>query len=254
MKVFISHTFSEQDKMLSSTLKNALEKNGIDGYEAENQKKYDELIRNKIIEEIKSSDHMVAILTKQASDSASVNQELGYALREGISPIIMLENNATQGVLTFGIDPEEFTINSFNESCVRVIQHIQQKGPRSKYAENLDEAIEKLNKITANVANTNSVPISSANFSSEIPEDLWYDEIMNKTKDMLFGNGPVARKQAKEHYSKIKLLRNDIAELERSKQNASYAAKSNINTRLSYQKSSLKSTLNSLSGLWSSWS
>lgn len=236
MKVFISHTFSEQDKILSSTLKNALEKNDIAGYEAENQKKYDELIRNKIIEEIKSSDHMVAILTKEAVDSASVNQELGYALREGISPIIMLENNAIQGVLTFGIDPEEFTINSFHESCTRVIDHIIQKGPRIRHVENLDEAIQKLSQVTTNLEHTKSPSVNPSSFSSEFPEDLWYSETMNKTATQIFGNGPIARKQAKEHFSRIKMLRNDIEELEKKKLTLSHTGRVNANNRIkSYQ-------------------
>lgn len=80
MKAFISHTFFEAELKLAEKLQQILSHAGIDGYLAETRKAYDALIRDKIIKEIKSSDHMVAILTEETFDSASVNQELGFAL------------------------------------------------------------------------------------------------------------------------------------------------------------------------------
>jgi len=132
MKVFISHTFSDNDKELATKLQGILATKGIDGYLAEEKKEYDLLIRDKIKTEIEKSDHMIAVVTNKARESASVNQELGYALREGIKPIIMLEENAKEGVLTHGIEPEEFTRENFEQHCFNVLEFVIQKGERKK--------------------------------------------------------------------------------------------------------------------------
>lgn len=135
MKVFISHTFADDDQELALKLQKILAEENIEGYLAEKKKEYDLLIRDKIRKEIEKSDHMVAIVTNKARESASVNQEIGYALREGIKPVIMLEENAKAGVLTHGIEPEEFTRNNFVVHCKRVRDFILQKGDREKETE-----------------------------------------------------------------------------------------------------------------------
>lgn len=143
MKVFISHTFAEDDQELALKLQKILVDDGIEGYLAEKKKEYDLLIRDKIRKEIENSDHMVAIITNKAKESASVNQELGYALREGIKPVIMLEQNAKEGVLTHGIEPEIFSRDNFESSCLKVREHILRKGKRKKNkTANLDWLIE----------------------------------------------------------------------------------------------------------------
>ncbi|MCV0431477.1 toll/interleukin-1 receptor domain-containing protein [Nitrosopumilus sp.] len=132
MKVFISHTFANEDRTLSERLEKILAKMDIEGYLAEKSPEYDLLIRDKIRKEIEDSDHMVAIITNNAKESASVNQELGYALREGINPIIMIEKDATVGVLTHGIEPEIFQRDNFDEHCNKVRNFLLQKGSRVK--------------------------------------------------------------------------------------------------------------------------
>jgi len=153
MKVFISHTFSDEDLEMAKKLQKILSEAGNDGYLAETRREYDKLIREKIIAEIRKSDHMIAILTEKTIYSASVNQELGYALREGISPIIMREKNAKQGVLTFGLDTEEFTKSTFLDSCKMVLSHIQDKGPRPRIPEDMSEVLKKVVQIEAKLDN-----------------------------------------------------------------------------------------------------
>jgi len=133
MKVFISHSFKDEDQALAQKLKEVLSTKGMEGYLAEKEKKYTLLISEKVQKRIKESDHLVAIITKNAMASASVNQELGYALREGIKPIIMLEKEVKEmGVLTYGRDPEEFSRESFDKSCVNIRDFLIGEGPRIK--------------------------------------------------------------------------------------------------------------------------
>lgn len=141
MRVFISHTFSEDDISLAETMQKILAEDNVEGYLAEKQREYDLLIRDKIRKEIQNSDHMVAIVTNKAKESASVNQELGYALREGIKPIIMLEENAKAGVLTHGIEPEEFTRENFTQHCKNVTSFILRKGNRIKLTDKEKEQL-----------------------------------------------------------------------------------------------------------------
>ena len=135
MKVFISHTFSDDDQKLSLKLQKILAEENIEGYLAEKKKEYDLLIRDKIRKEIENSDHMIAIVTNKAWESASVNQEIGYALREGIKPVIMLERDAKLGVLNHGMEPEEFTRENFEQHCINIRNFILQKGFRKKISD-----------------------------------------------------------------------------------------------------------------------
>lgn len=171
MKVFISHTFAEDDKGLGSKLQKILSEENIHGYLAERKKEYDLLIRDKIRKEIEKSDHMVAIVTNKAKESASVNQELGYALREGIKPIIMLEENAKAGVLTHGIEPEEFTREKFDSSCINVRSHILEKGTRNKINE--IEKKELIQNVYEPCYNQMMNVYQKRDFITEVPPNPW---------------------------------------------------------------------------------
>lgn len=130
MKVFISHTFDDADQELASTLQKILAEVDIKGYMAVKTKEYDILIHEKVRTEIERSDHMVAIITNNAIKSASVNQEIGYAVREGIKPIIMMEENSKEGVLTYGKDVEWFNRIDFESPCKNVQNFLLKKGER----------------------------------------------------------------------------------------------------------------------------
>jgi len=180
MKVFISHTFSDDDQKLASELQTILREENIEGYLAEKEKEYELLIRDKIRKEIENSDHMIAIVTNKVKESASVNQELGYALREGIRPVIMLEKNAKEGVLTHGIEVEEFTRDKFGESCYRIRDYISKKGIRKKLTdENKRELIDNVYRPCYNEMKN---VYERREFITKIPPDPWKQKIENYWK------------------------------------------------------------------------
>lgn len=128
MKVFISHKFEKENQKLALSLSSILRKQNIEGYLAESKREYDLLIGEKIRKEIKSSDYVIGIITKQSEKSASVNQELGYAMGCGIPIVIMVEKGITHGVLTHGRETEEFTREKFTRHCRNISEYILQKG------------------------------------------------------------------------------------------------------------------------------
>jgi len=97
---------------------------------AQREKEYELLIRDKIRDEIAKCDCVIGIITKESLGSASVNQELGYALGNDVPVIIMIEKDAKLGVLTHGIEPEEFTRDDFQVHCKNVRTYILEKGVR----------------------------------------------------------------------------------------------------------------------------
>ena len=171
MKVFISHTFSDEDQPLAIMLQKTLAEENIDGYLAEKKKEYDLLIRDKIRKEIQNSDHMVAIVTNNARESASVNQEIGFALREGIKPVIMLEKNAKLGVLIHGIEPEEFTKENFGQHCTIVRDFILKKGRRQKIDE--EQMKELIQNVYEPCYNQLMNVFEKRNFLAEVPPNAW---------------------------------------------------------------------------------
>ena len=125
--VFVSHSFKEEDLELSAILKNHLEKyNDITAYLAEKEKRYGYIISNKIKEAIRNSFCVVVILTKNSIISASVNQELGYAMGigRGIIPLVSNEVKDKVGVLLNDVEGEEFTDENFEEKCKIIAEHV----------------------------------------------------------------------------------------------------------------------------------
>jgi len=129
--VFISHKFVKPDQKLALELRKELRKNQIDGYLAESTREYELLIGDKIREAIDKSKFVVAILTKNSQTSASVNQELGYALGIKKPILIMIEKGVEHGVLTHGRDPEEFSRGSFSNHCKPIVDYILNKGKQN---------------------------------------------------------------------------------------------------------------------------
>lgn len=129
--VFISHKFIKEDQLLALELRAELKKNNVGGYLAESKKEYELLIGDKIREAIDKSKYVVGIITKYSQTSASVNQELGYALGVKKPIVIMIEKDAQHGVLTYGREPEEFTRENFVNHCKTVIEYILNKSEKS---------------------------------------------------------------------------------------------------------------------------
>lgn len=129
MKIFISHPI--KDEKLALELKSILESSNEieEAFVAQRIKKYDIEISKKITEQIDSSDYVVGIITKNSINSASVNQELGYAQGTKKPKIPMIGKNAKKGVLIYGKDVEEFDSNNFVDVCKNVRDYIIEHGP-----------------------------------------------------------------------------------------------------------------------------
>lgn len=118
---------------LSSIFSKKLKEHGMDGYLAEARPEYELLIRDKIKNEIKSSDYLVGIMTETALISASVHEEIGFAIGTDIPVLLMVEEGLKEkGVLIYGKEPEYFTENFFEPSCENIIKFLKSKGERKK--------------------------------------------------------------------------------------------------------------------------
>ena len=126
MKAFISHAFGGGDEPLANALKEDLGAAGIDGYLAEKAQRYDLLISDKIKQEIDESEWLVAIITKHSQASASVHEEIGYALGKGIRVALMVEEGVEKsGVLVYGREYEVFTVPEFGVHSKKVAGFIR---------------------------------------------------------------------------------------------------------------------------------
>lgn len=130
LKIFISHTFSENDQKLSTTFDQYLFDNKMKGYLAENEPEYILLINEKIRQKINDSDCLVAILTNDSSKSASVHQEIGFAIGKDV-PVVLFaderieETIKNKGVLTYGKEIEFFNETNFKLQSQKIIKAIQ---------------------------------------------------------------------------------------------------------------------------------
>lgn len=86
----------------------------MDGYMAEKRPEYKMLIGDKIKNEITTSTCLVAIITTNSRASASVHEEIGFAMGKSIEVLLMIEKSKElKGVLTYGREPKRFTEASF---------------------------------------------------------------------------------------------------------------------------------------------
>ena len=126
MKAFISHAFGEGDEPLANTLKEDLGAAGIDGYLAEKTQRYDLLISDKIRQEIDESDWLVAVITERSQASASVHEEIGYALGKGVRVALMVEKGVKEGgVLVYGREQEVFVPQEFGAHSKKMAASIR---------------------------------------------------------------------------------------------------------------------------------
>ena len=173
MKVFISHKFVKEDQKLALVLQKMLREKDINGYLAERIKEYDLLIRDKIRQEIENSDYVIGIITNESKSSASLNQELGYALAANIPVVLLVEKGVPYGVLTHGKETEEFTRENFTKNCNNVLDYILEKGPRKKITR------EDITDLIANVYrpcyNQMINIYNSRKFIHRIPENKWIE-------------------------------------------------------------------------------
>jgi nucleoside 2-deoxyribosyltransferase len=93
-RVFISH--SAQDQGLVISLANLLSKFGVDVSVAEWYLTPGERLDDKVFEQIKKSDCIVALLTRSGMRSSWVQQEIGFSLQQGKPVIPMVEKGIEQ--------------------------------------------------------------------------------------------------------------------------------------------------------------
>lgn len=118
-----------KDENLASILQKSLEKRGIEGYIAQLKPAYDLLISDKVKCEIQSSDYLIAIITTYGLSSASVHEEIGYAIGKDIPVILMVEEDVKEGgVLIYGKEPNYFTRSYFESEADTIAKYVQNKG------------------------------------------------------------------------------------------------------------------------------
>ncbi len=122
MNFFIS--FDSKDSQLAYTLRDKLIEKSIEGCLFDLDQKYDSTLYNKITTAINDSQALVAIITKDMC-SPSVHEEIGYAVANKKSVIIMLEQDATDGALSHEREKEMFTKDDYENSCTRVLSYLE---------------------------------------------------------------------------------------------------------------------------------
>ena len=158
MRVFITHAFGGDDERLASAFKADLEAAGIEGYMAEKAQRYDLLISDKIRQEIDGSDWLVAIITGRSQASASVHEEIGYALGREVKVALMVEEGVEKsGVLVYGREYEVFRPHEFVAHSRKVVESIGAFPPAARSPPAMGEAAMALLKgrstLSADAAN-----------------------------------------------------------------------------------------------------
>lgn len=158
MKVFITHAFGGADEPLANTLKEDLGAAGIDGYLAEKTPRYDLPINDKIRQEIDESDWLVAVITGRSHASASVHEEVGYALGRRVRVALMVEEGVeAAGVFTYGREYARFSVPKFGEHSRRMAKFIADSPRPQPLRPAIREAtkrfLQKRNILSANADN-----------------------------------------------------------------------------------------------------
>lgn len=122
-RLFVSHGF--RDTLILERLRSSFSQPGIQLYVAEADPRYGESLPKKIEKAIDSADAVLVVMTKQASESASVNQEIGYAKKAGKQIIALVEQGASIGVLLQGIEYLLFSIDKLADAAERVVNYVE---------------------------------------------------------------------------------------------------------------------------------
>jgi hypothetical protein len=123
--VFISH--SNNDRELATTLERRLDARGIRGFLAEEVRRWDIPVIDRIRTELTGTQCLVCILSEAGMRSASVNQEIGFVVSRGIHIIPMIEEGVQRqqvGVFVHGWDDVPFTRERFDDACDEVLRQL----------------------------------------------------------------------------------------------------------------------------------
>ena len=111
-KVFLSH--AGDDETLATAVAEGLEKLNVAVYMFEKDLAAGEHLPKKLVERIRSSDALVALLTKYAVESPAVSQEIGVAVDARVQVVPVVEHGVDftkftllQGVEYVPLDTEE---------------------------------------------------------------------------------------------------------------------------------------------------
>lgn len=141
-KIFISHTFTKDDQELGSRFAGYLSEKKMKGYLAEKEQEYVLLIGEKIKHEIRTSDCLVAIITSEGLKSASVHEEIGFAMGRNIPVILMVKETLKGGgVLIHGKELEYFNETNFESRSQKIIKYIQDNIRKKK--SDMDESVKE---------------------------------------------------------------------------------------------------------------
>lgn len=129
-QLFLSHSFVNEK--LVEELKSSFKQPGVDLYVAESDPRYGSSLPSKIEEAINSSDALLVILTKDASNSASVNQEIGYGKGAGKMIIALVEEGVNPGVLLQGTEQLRFSLDRLAEAFSKVVAFVERKAKKKE--------------------------------------------------------------------------------------------------------------------------
>lgn len=115
MAAFISH--AQQDSEALEMLKRALDKEGVEYYVAEEDTQPGRPLSSKIVDAIKRSHVMVALLTENGAKSPTVNQEIGIAYNSGLRVIPLVEKGARVGLFIDELEQFRFDHEELAEEC-----------------------------------------------------------------------------------------------------------------------------------------
>lgn len=122
--VFISH--AEQDLEALHILEDALRRESIGFYVAEEYMRPGVDLPSKIHEAISTSDVVIALMTQAGTSSPSVNQEVGIALKLNLRVIPLVQQGVSVGVFLDSLEQFRFDNRTLPDVCSRVAAYITQ--------------------------------------------------------------------------------------------------------------------------------
>lgn len=127
-QLFVSHSFRNEE--LVNELQSSFKQPGIELYVAESDPQYGSPLAAKIEQAIDTCDALLVVMTKDASNSASVNQEVGYGKKSGKLIIALVEEGVNPGVFLQGIEQLRFSLDRLTDALNRVVDYVEGKAKK----------------------------------------------------------------------------------------------------------------------------
>ncbi len=126
---------------------------------------------------------------------------------------------------------------------------LKTRGETAKAVSELNSRINRIEDMLSQILsqkNTTNVQ----RLDDDNQEDLWHNDIVKKTQDSMFTRDTTARKDAKRHYSQIKLLREEIRQLQNELGKASLPEEIFLKNKLNASRTQLSIALKKLADIW----